>query len=84
MGGRAGRGGRCGDGGPATCPSPEARSEAAGPWWATLEAAVPAARRKGTTPCELRGSWDPIDAWGAPGGRVYATALPAATLALRD
>jgi hypothetical protein len=22
-----------------------------------------------------RGSWDPVDSWGAEGGRVYATAL---------
>lgn len=27
-----------------------------------------------------RGSWDPIDAWGVPGGRVYATAINVLTL----
>lgn len=27
-----------------------------------------------------RGSWDPVDKWGAEGGRVYATALNALTL----
>jgi len=26
------------------------------------------------------GSWDPIDAWGTAGGRVYATAINALTL----
>ena len=29
--------------------------------------------------CE-KGSWDPLGEWGAPGGRVYATALNALTL----
>ncbi|MEO6597667.1 MAG: prenyltransferase/squalene oxidase repeat-containing protein, partial [Planctomycetota bacterium] len=28
----------------------------------------------------LKGSWDPIDAWGEDGGRVYSTALLALTL----
>jgi hypothetical protein len=27
-----------------------------------------------------RGSWDPIDAWGDDGGRVYSTAILALTL----
>jgi hypothetical protein len=26
------------------------------------------------------GSWDPVDRWGAEGGRVYATAMNALTL----
>ena len=31
-------------------------------------------------PCQLKGSWDPVDPWSPDGGRIYATAM--ATLAL--
>ena len=51
------------------------------PWKAwnprMIEALVPT-QRKGEI-CE-DGSWDPIDEWGAAGGRIYATALGAMTL----
>jgi hypothetical protein len=40
------------------------------------QALLPHQRRGG---CE-DGSWDPIDEWGGPGGRVYATAINALTL----
>ncbi len=31
-----------------------------------------------------RGSWDPVDAWGSEGGRVYATALSVMGAAVRE
>jgi hypothetical protein len=40
------------------------------------EALVPAQKKEG---CE-KGSWDPVDAWGSAGGRVYATAINTLTL----
>ncbi|GEM_PF-858912 len=40
------------------------------------EALVPSQDRQG---CE-NGSWDPVGAWGAAGGRVYATAINVLTL----
>ena len=43
---------------------------------AMKEALLPHQRQGG---CE-DGSWDPIDEWGGPGGRVYATAINALTL----
>ncbi len=44
-----------------------------------IEALVPHQRTDGER-CGRAGSWDPVDAWGAAGGRVYATAI--AVLAL--
>ena len=41
------------------------------------EALLPAQRKDGVN----NGSWDPIGAWGYEGGRVYATAIAAMTLA---
>jgi len=46
------------------------------PWWPAWEKALKTAvvdsqRRDG----DARGSWDPSDAWGFSGGRVYATAV---------
>jgi hypothetical protein len=43
---------------------------------AMKNALVPTQKREG---CE-NGSWDPVDPWGATGGRVYATALNTLTL----
>jgi hypothetical protein len=43
---------------------------------ALKNALVPTQRRMG---CE-NGSWDPVGAWGAAGGRVYATAINVLTL----
>jgi hypothetical protein len=46
-------------------------------WHAALsEAALASQRRDG----DARGSWDPVDAWGPIGGRVYATSLLALSL----
>jgi hypothetical protein len=46
---------------------------------ALLEALLPHQRLDGDV-CGVRGSWDPVDPWGAIGGRVYATAINALTL----
>jgi len=58
-----------------------AMSQLDGNWWKTWndplrEALLPRQKRDG---CET-GSWDPDDAWGAEGGRVYATAINVLTL----
>jgi hypothetical protein len=47
-------------------------------WNAALKTAVVDTQRKDGDSCLYKGSWDPIDPWGADGGRVYSTA----TLAL--
>jgi hypothetical protein len=44
-----------------------------------LEAVLPYQNRHGTY-CDQKGSWEPVDAWGEEGGRVYATAILALTL----
>lgn len=55
------------------------RSSAAAPsararvWFAHLHRALPPNQRED-------GSWDPVDAWGPAGGRVYATAMGALAL----
>ena len=59
-----------------------ATSLAGGAAWAmwrerTIEALVPNQRKGG----HADGSWDPCDAWGTAGGRVYSTAINIATLA---
>ncbi|MHC5038277.1 MAG: hypothetical protein ACYTHM_13260 [Planctomycetota bacterium] len=47
------------------------------PWNdAMKKALVPAQQRKGCA----AGSWDPVGAWGAAGGRVYSTAISILTL----
>ncbi|MBN1422869.1 MAG: terpene cyclase/mutase family protein [Planctomycetes bacterium] len=46
-------------------------------WKAALQRALIPHQRDGG--CEA-GSWDPIDEWGVPGGRVYATAIAALAL----
>lgn len=46
-------------------------------WPAALEHAVIARQQMEG---DLRGSWDPIDAWSSAGGRVYATAILALSL----
>jgi hypothetical protein len=45
---------------------------------ALREALLP--RQRGEESGCARGSWDPVDPWGADGGRVYATALNAMAL----
>ncbi len=49
-------------------------------WARALQQAVVGHQRKDTDVCHDKGSWDPVGAWGADGGRVYATAMM--TLAL--
>jgi hypothetical protein len=48
-----------------------------GRWERGLEAALLKTQRRGG---DEEGSWDPCDAWGHAGGRVYATALNVLTL----
>jgi hypothetical protein len=51
-----------------------------GPWFRALDAALLALQcRDGPA----AGSWDPIDAWGEDGGRVYATAMNVLALQAR-
>ena len=49
-------------------------------WRRALLAAVLPNQRSDGESCDLLGSWDPVDAWGGEGGRVYATALLALAL----
>jgi hypothetical protein len=49
-------------------------------WNDALELAVVRTQRTDGTVCEFLGSWDPVDPWGAEGGRVAATALLALAL----
>jgi hypothetical protein len=51
------------------------------PWRAHRGVIVQSQRRDGGV-CGYEGSWDPADAWGPDGGRVYSTALM--TLALES
>jgi len=44
--------------------------------WRTLDAVVKTQRADGN----FAGSWDPDDAWGTEGGRVYSTAMLVLTL----
>jgi hypothetical protein len=49
-------------------------------WKGALERAALGGQRRDGDACGVRGSWDPIDPWGADGGRVHATALMALCL----
>lgn len=51
------------------------------PWSAAARRILVAHQRKYADGCGC-GSWDPVDRWGAEGGRVYATAMNALTLGL--
>jgi hypothetical protein len=58
---------------------------ASGEAWTEWSAALarellPRQRKDGN----FRGSWDPVDPWGPDGGRVYATAMCAMVLEVRD
>jgi hypothetical protein len=50
-------------------------------WSAAARRVLVAHQRKYADGCAC-GSWDPVDRWGAEGGRVYATAINALTLEL--
>ena len=49
-------------------------------WRAALSKALVERQRAEGEPCGVKGSWDPIDPWGADGGRVYMTAMAALAL----
>jgi biopolymer transport protein ExbD len=49
-------------------------------WEAAMKPAMIDTQHRDTDYCKLKGSWDPIDPWGADGGRVYATAMMAMCL----
>lgn len=51
-----------------------------GSWTGRVVPAL-AARQRTEAGC-ARGSWDPVDKWGRNGGRIYATAMNALTLAV--
>ncbi len=44
-------------------------------WKAAMKSAAESAQVRTGDVCGLRGSWNPVDPWGADGGRVYSTAL---------
>ncbi len=44
-------------------------------WDAAMATSILANQRKDSAYCGFKGSWDPIDPWGAEGGRVYSTAI---------
>jgi biopolymer transport protein ExbD len=48
-------------------------------WNAAMKKALVGSQKKGADD-DRRGSWDPMDPWGADGGRIYATALNTLTL----
>ncbi|MCI0340776.1 MAG: hypothetical protein L0216_06435 [Planctomycetales bacterium] len=48
-------------------------------WSKALKATLLPNQRKGGEP---EGSWDPCDAWGTAGGRIYSTAINALTLGI--
>jgi len=50
-------------------------------WSANARRALVGHQRKYADGCGC-GSWDPVDRWGAEGGRVYATAMNALTLGI--
>lgn len=50
-------------------------------WSASARRALVPRQRKYADGCGC-GSWDPVDRWGAEGGRVYATAMNALTLGI--
>jgi hypothetical protein len=53
-------------------------------WMAAVEERIEGSQRRDEPQDPVfHGSWDPLDAWGAAGGRVYATALNALTLMTR-
>jgi hypothetical protein len=58
--------------------------QAGGPAWRTwqrqLEPALVENQHRDAGNPNLRGSWDPVCAWGEDGGRVYSTAILALTL----
>ena len=49
-------------------------------WREWSKALTPAVLKTQRTDGNANGSWDPIDAWGEDGGRVYSTAILALTL----
>jgi hypothetical protein len=44
-------------------------------WEKALDYSMVANQRMDGSHCTFKGSWDPVDPWGADGGRVYSTAL---------
>ncbi|MFO0932127.1 MAG: prenyltransferase/squalene oxidase repeat-containing protein [Planctomycetota bacterium] len=49
-------------------------------WDGAMKSAIVGTQRRDGDYCGYKGSWDPIDPWGADGGRVYATAVNAMCL----
>jgi hypothetical protein len=49
-------------------------------WNDAMQTSIVANQRMDTEYCQYKGSWDPIDPWGADGGRVYSTAVLAMCL----
>lgn len=44
-------------------------------WRTALARSVVETQRRDTSPCEYKGSWNPLGPWGEDGGRVYSTAI---------
>jgi len=49
-------------------------------WEKALGRALVPTQRRSAQPDNFHGSWDPVDAWGEEGGRIYSTALCALML----
>ncbi len=49
-------------------------------WEAAMKTGIIDVQHKDTDFCKYKGSWDPLDPWGADGGRVYSTACCALCL----
>ena len=49
-------------------------------WEASMKTGIIDQQHKDTDFCKYKGSWDPLDPWGADGGRVYSTACLALCL----
>ena len=65
-----------------TIASCRAGGEAWRKWSGALEGAVRRTQRHDSGTC-AHGSWDPVDPWGADGGRVYSTAMNALMLEIQ-
>jgi hypothetical protein len=53
-------------------------------WEKAMDTSMVANQRMEGTYCGFKGSWDPVDPWGADGGRVYSTAVLCMCMEVRD
>jgi hypothetical protein len=53
-------------------------------WEKAMDTSMVANQRMDGTYCGFKGSWDPLDPWGADGGRVYSTAVLCMCMEVKD